>query len=86
MDQVTWGGSHPIECPEFIGHWGEGGSWAVATPEDIARGLLSMKEGCQGYKAKALLAGDIIRRDFSWLRAAEQAVASLTKMNFLISI
>jgi glycosyltransferase involved in cell wall biosynthesis len=77
---------HPIECPEFIGHWGKGGSWAVAAPEEIARGLLSMKEGCQGYKAKALLASDIIRRDFSWLRAAEQALASLTKMNFLISI
>ena len=66
-----------IECPDFIDAWGEGGTWAVASPEAIAAAMTDMRENYQDWQEKARAASDRIRSEFSWDRAADKALDSL---------
>ena len=73
----------PIYCPEFLKHWKAGGNWAVATPTEIAKKLIFIKNNHDFYQRKAVMASKVIREKFSWQHAAEQAVSSLQSNMFL---
>ena len=66
-----------ISCPEFLQHWKAGGQWAVASPDEIAKKLVLMKDNYNSFQKNALTASQTIRDHFSWRNAAEQAVDSL---------
>ena len=72
-----------ITCPEFLQHWKTGGQWAVASPDEIAKKLLFMKEHYNSFQQHAMTASQTIRDHFSWRHAAEQAVGSLQSLGFL---
>jgi len=72
-----------ISCPEFLKHWKAGGNWAVATPAEIAKKLIFIKNKHDFYQRKAIMASKVIREKFSWRHAAEQAVSSLQSNMFL---
>lgn len=72
-----------ITCPDFISAWGEGGSWAVATPETIAEAMVDMRENYDSWREKALQASDVIRSQFSWERAADKAISSLKEKGII---
>ena len=72
-----------ISCPEFLKHWKAGGNWAVATPTEIAKKLIFIKNKHDFYQRKAIMASKVIREKFSWRHAAEQAVSSLQSNKFL---
>ena len=72
-----------ISCPEFLKHWKAGGNWAVATPTEIAKKLIFIKNKCDLYQRKATIASKVIRENFSWENAARQAIASLQSNMFL---
>lgn len=74
---------HPIDCPEFQSYWGNGGNWAVVSPGEIAKKLTYLKKNYTEYCAKALESSAIIRRDFAWRCAAEQAVSLITDLKSL---
>ena len=38
-----------IDCPDFISAWGQGGSWAVASPEVIAQAMVDMRENYDSW-------------------------------------
>jgi len=72
----------PISCPEFLQHWKAGGQWAVASPDEIAKKLVFMKEHHKSLQQHAMTASQTIRDHFSWRHAAEQAVDSLQSLGF----
>lgn len=72
----------PISCPEFLQHWKAGGQWAVASPDEIAKKLVFMRENHNCFQQHALTASQIIRDYFSWRHAAEQAIRSLQSIGF----
>ena len=72
----------PISCPEFLQHWKAGGQWAVASPNEIAKKLVFMRENYNTFQQHAITASQTIRDHFSWRHAAEQAVDSLQSMGF----
>ena len=72
----------PISCPEFLQHWKAGGQWAVASPDEIAKKLVFMRENYNTFQQHAITASQTIRDHFSWRHAAEQAVDSLQSMGF----
>jgi len=72
----------PISCPEFLQHWKAGGQWAVASPDEIAKKLVFMKEHYNSFQQHAMTASQTIRDHFSWRHAAEQAIHSLQSMGF----
>jgi len=72
----------PISCPEFLQHWKAGGQWAVASPDEIAKKLVFMKEHHKSFQQHAMTASQTIRDHFSWRHAAEQAVDSLQSLGF----
>lgn len=74
---------HPIDCPEFQSYWGNGGNWAVVSPGEIAKKLTYLKKNYTEYCAKALNSSAIIRRDFAWRCAAEQAISLITDLKSL---
>lgn len=69
-----------IDCPEFQSYWGVGGNWAVVSPDEIAKKLVYLKDNYAEYRLKALESSAIIRRDFSWQCAAEQAISLITDL------
>ena len=72
----------PISCPEFLQHWKAGGQWAVASPDEIAKKLVFMKDNYGECQKNAMVASQTIRDHFSWRHAAEQAVDSLQSLGF----
>ena len=72
----------PISCPEFLQHWKAGGQWAVASPDEIAKKLVFMKEHYNSFQQHAMTASQTIRDHFSWRHAAEHAVNSLQSLGF----
>ena len=72
-----------ITCPDFISAWGEGGSWAVASPETIAEAMVDMRENHEDWREKALAASAVTRAEFSWDKAADKAIASLKSKDVL---
>jgi len=72
----------PISCPEFLQHWKAGGQWAVASPDEIAKKLVFMKEHHKSFQQHAMTASQTIRDHFSWRHASEQAVDSLQSLGF----
>ena len=72
----------PISCPEFLQHWKAGGQWAVASPDEIAKKLVFMKDNYGECQKNAMVASQTIRDHFSWRHAAEQAVDSLQSQGF----
>lgn len=72
----------PISCPEFLKHWRAGGQWAVASPDEIAKKLLIMKENYSSFQQYAMTASQTMRDHFSWRHAAEQAFDSLQFAGF----
>jgi len=75
----------PISCPEFLQHWKAGGQWAVASPYEIAKKLMFMREHHDRFQQHAVTASQIIRNHFSWRHAAEQAINSLKSIGRLNS-
>jgi glycosyltransferase involved in cell wall biosynthesis len=71
-----------ISCPEFLQHWKSGGQWAVASPDEIAKKLVFMREQYDSFQQHAMTASQTIRDHFSWRHAAEQAIHSLQSMGF----
>ena len=57
-----------------MGHEGTQGEWACADSDTIAARLIEMRENQAAYRAKALEASALIRKDFSWQRAAEKCI------------
>ena len=72
----------PISCPEFLQHWKAGGQWAVASPDEIAKKLVFVKDNYGECQKNAMVASQAIRDHFSWRHAAEQAVDSLQSLGF----
>ena len=73
----------PIDCPEFLSYWGVGGSWAVVSPSEIAKKLVYMKNNHAEYRLKAMRSSIIIRREFAWRCAAEEAINLLVDLRQL---
>ena len=71
-----------ITCPEFLQHWKAGGQWAVASPDEIAKKLVFMRDNYGECQKNAMVASQTIRDHFSWRHAAEQAVDSLQSLGF----
>ena len=71
----------PISCPEFLQHWKAGGQWAVASPDEIAKKLVFMKDNygecqkCDGCQPDH-------KRSFFMAPCGEQAVDSLQSLGF----
>ena len=53
---------------------GARGEWAYADSETIAARLIEMRENQAAYEARSLEASSVIRKDFSWQKAAEKCV------------
>lgn len=62
------------------------GEWAYAEPDDIASTLVEMRQNKKAYETMALEASEVIRRDFSWQRAAERCVEVLAARYGLFEI
>lgn len=73
----------PILCQEFLHYWKAGGQWAVATPDEIAKKLLFIRENYKSFQQRAIIASQTIRDHFSWRHSAEQAIQSLQSMGFV---
>lgn len=69
-----------------MGADGKQGEWAYADPDDIASTLVEMRANRAAYRRMALEASDVIRRDFSWRRAAERCVDVLAARYGLFEI
>lgn len=54
-----------------------GALWAVASPDEIATALLDVYEDYGSWEEKALLASNVVREKFSWLKSIECALESL---------
>jgi len=72
----------PIDCPEFISFWGNGGDWAIVEPNQIAEKLLELKNNFLLKNKLALEASNFVRNNFSWRHAAERALLSLQSLGF----
>ena len=72
-----------IKCADFIASWGEGGSWAVASPETIAEAMIEMRENINTWRDRALAASAIVRVEYSWDKAVEKAICSLRDSDLL---
>ena len=57
-----------------MGHEGTQGEWACADSDAIAARLIEMRENQAAYRAKALEASAVVRKDVSWQRAAEKCI------------
>ena len=69
-----------------MGENGKKGEWAYADPDDIASTLVEMRQNKTAYETMALEASEVIRRDFSWQRAAERCVEVLAARYGLFEI
>ena len=69
-----------------MGHEGTQGEWACADSDTIAARLIEMRENQADYKARALDAASMMRRDFSWQRAAERCINLLRSRYGLFEI
>ena len=69
-----------------MGHEGSQGDWACADSDTIAARLIEMRENSAAYNTKALEASAIIRRDFTWQRAAEKGVGIILERFGLFDI
>ena len=72
-----------IDCSDFISSWGEGGSWALASPENIAEAMLDIRNNYGYWCEKALEASAIIRSQFSWDRSVDKAISSLKEKDMI---
>ena len=76
-----------IRDPEFLKYWPEvdvlGGEWAEPDPQSLGHGLLEVFENHPTWVAKARAASSVIRRDFSWGRAADKAISVLHERGWL---
>ena len=69
-----------------MGHEGTQGEWACADSDTIAARLIEMRENQAAYRARALDAASMMRRDFSWQRAAERCIDLLESRYGLFEI
>ena len=69
-----------------MGESKKGSEWAYAEPNDIASKLIEMRQNKTAYEKMALEASEVIRRDFSWQRAAERCIEVLAARYGLFEI
>ena len=69
-----------------MGESKNGSEWAYADPNDIASKLIEMRQNKTAYEKMALEASEVIRRDFSWQRAAERCIEVLAARYGLFEI
>lgn len=72
--------------PIPMGKTKNSGEWVYADSDNIASTLVEMRQNKKAYETMALEASEVIRRDFSWQRAAERCVEVLAARYGLFEI
>jgi glycosyltransferase involved in cell wall biosynthesis len=77
----------PIRDPEFLRYWpgidALGGEWAEPDFDSLCAGLSEVIKSHSLWTERARAASEIIRRDFSWERAAEKAILVLRELGWI---
>lgn len=77
-----------ISDPEFQKYWpaadGDHGTWANPGISSVISNLKKIKSDYKNQVKTALEASEIIRKEFSWSRAADKAIQSLINRNVFI--
>lgn len=76
-----------IRDPEFLRYWpgidALGGEWAEPDFDSLCKGLLEVVQSHSLWAGRARSASEIVRRDFSWTRAAHKAILVLRQLGWL---